>query len=47
MAFDDDCDDGPTCSLCGGPLGLLGRLGRLLHWLCRDCGMQSSTAADD
>lgn len=29
-----------TCRLCGGPCGLLGRLGRVLYYLCRDCGMQ-------
>lgn len=33
------------CSLCGGRLGLLGRLGNLLHYLCRDCGMQFSRKA--
>lgn len=31
-----------TCELCGGPLGLLGQLGRRQHLLCRDCGMQFS-----
>ncbi len=27
------------CSLCGGDLGLLGKLGRLLWYKCRHCGM--------
>ncbi len=30
------------CSLCGGPLMLLGKLGYLKHYTCRDCGMQFS-----
>ena len=28
-----------TCRVCRGPLTLLGRLGRLLHLRCRDCGL--------
>jgi hypothetical protein len=35
------------CALCGGALGVLGMLGRLVWWLCRDCGMQFSTSADE
>lgn len=31
------------CSQCGGEAGLLGVLGVLKHWLCRNCGMQFST----
>lgn len=27
------------CNFCGGPLGLLGILGRMKHYLCRNCGM--------
>ena len=30
------------CSICGGPLGILGMLGNLIHYLCRNCGMQFS-----
>jgi hypothetical protein len=35
------------CPLCGGPLGVLGRLGNLVHLLCRNCGAQFSEEADD
>lgn len=35
------------CTLCGGLLGLLGQLGRLLHLHCRDCGAQHSRPADE
>ena len=37
------------CSLCGGPAGVLGQLGSLLWFACRDCGMQFSvkTQAED
>lgn len=30
------------CSVCGGPVGLIGCLGNLAHLVCRDCGCQSS-----
>ena len=30
------------CSLCGSPLTLLGKLGRLLHYRCSGCGMMFS-----
>lgn len=36
-----------TCELCGGELGLLGTLGRLVWLVCRDCGMQFSRKAED
>jgi hypothetical protein len=26
------------CGMCGGPLGLLGVLGKLAHYQCRNCG---------
>lgn len=26
------------CLMCGGPLVVLGRLGSLLHFRCRNCG---------
>ena len=32
-----------NCSLCGGPLEVLGDLGNRRHRRCRDCGMISST----
>jgi hypothetical protein len=28
-----------VCSLCGGPVGLLGMLGTMAHGSCRNCGM--------
>jgi len=30
------------CKLCGGKLMKLGKLGKLIHYQCRDCGMQWS-----
>jgi hypothetical protein len=27
-----------ACKLCGGQLSLLGKLGNLLHYRCRQCG---------
>ena len=33
------------CEICDGPVGILGLLGRLVHLLCRDCGMQFSREA--
>lgn len=37
------------CDICGGDLGILGVLGRMVHLLCRDCGAHShrSQGADD
>lgn len=31
------------CTCCGGPLMLLGTLGRLTWLRCRDCGVDQST----
>lgn len=28
------------CEICGGPLNLLGCLGPLYHYRCRNCGAQ-------
>ena len=39
-------DAPPPCVACDGPGVLLGRLGRLVWWTCRDCGLQFSTAAE-
>lgn len=36
---------GETCSICDGPLMPLGQLGRLMHYRCRNCGMQFSKDA--
>lgn len=30
------------CPACNGTAGLLGQLGRLIHYTCRDCGMSIS-----
>lgn len=30
------------CTVCNGPLVLLGHLGRLSHYRCRSCGMDHS-----
>jgi len=35
----DALDDGMQCNHCGGPLILMGRLGRLLHYCCQGCGL--------
>ena len=38
---EEDIEAG-DCGLCGGPLMLLGVLGKLAHFRCRNCGMMSS-----
>ena len=30
------------CSMCGGPSGLIGILGTMKHYSCRNCGAQTS-----
>ena len=35
------------CSFCGGPLVLLGRLGRLIWTRCRNCGAEHSHEGDE
>jgi len=35
------------CSICGGPVGLLGILGKLAHLLCQSCGMHFNCPAED
>jgi len=35
------------CSLCGGILCLLGRLGNLCWFRCRNCGMDCHRSADE
>lgn len=46
VAFDDEDegfeDEMPSCPACGGPGMLLGTLGRLTHFKCRNCGMEYS-----
>jgi hypothetical protein len=34
---EDEYQDDP-CPLCEGPLGLLGQLGIIAHFVCRNCG---------
>lgn len=38
-----------SCEACGGPLNLLGQLGSLSHYRCRNCGVDASseTPPDD
>lgn len=31
------------CQICGGILMLLGKLGSIFHYNCRNCGMQCSS----
>lgn len=39
--IDDDIDGAPVvCSMCGGPGLLMGTLGKMQWYECRDCGMQ-------
>lgn len=35
------------CGFCGGLLRFLGQLGRLSHFRCQGCGMQSSREISD
>lgn len=37
----------PTCSTCGGIGNYLGQLGNLIHFRCRQCGMQFSIDAPE
>lgn len=39
-------DQTPPCPFCDGPGMLLGQLGGLVHWACRDCAHQFHTPAD-
>lgn len=32
----------PVCAVCGGPCELLGTLGSIDHFRCRNCGMTQS-----
>lgn len=27
------------CKVCGGPIGILGVLGSMIHYQCRNCGI--------
>ena len=35
------------CPLCDGELVCMGRLGKLVHFRCRRCGVDASVNADD
>jgi hypothetical protein len=35
------------CPICDGPLYLIGVLGNLVHFRCRDCGMDCSEPASE
>ena len=37
---EDTTDEG--CPACGGPVTLLGTLGKRKHFRCRNCGLDSS-----
>jgi len=36
-------EEAMQCKVCGGALTLLGALGSLFHYRCRDCGMEQSS----
>lgn len=36
----NDYQNEPGCNVCDGPLMLLGSLGKLDWFRCRDCGME-------
>ncbi len=35
------------CCACGGPLVPLGQLGKLMHFRCRNCGLDQSQEQED
>lgn len=41
----DDADEPIECPACLGEAPVLGRLGRRIHYRCRDCGAQGSIEA--
>ncbi len=34
------------CNMCGGEAALLGTLGDIEHWRCRDCGWDRAVSRD-
>lgn len=36
-----------SCPLCDGPMRLLGALGRLLHFRCRNCDWEGCHEAEE
>lgn len=43
-SFDYDGDEGqPPCPMCNGPLGVLGALGNVTHYSCRNCGWETNS----
>lgn len=43
----DDEDESPACPACDGPGTLLGKLGKLDHYRCRNCGMEFSVQSEE
>lgn len=41
---DEDVEEPVDCPMCGGKAGVLGVLGRRVHYWCLACGMQFSRA---
>lgn len=37
----------PDCRMCGGPNGILGPLGQILWFQCRNCGWQEGVTLSD
>lgn len=40
--FEEGCEEPPGCPTCGGEGALLGALGRVTHYRCRNCGIDYS-----
>lgn len=40
-------EENPECPECYGPGVPLGQLGRLMHFRCRNCGMQFSEVVEE
>ena len=47
MSKDEMDGDMATCTVCNGPLALLGALGNRIHTICRNCGMPHSTVQEE
>ena len=39
--------DNLECSVCGGERQVLGQLGKVVHFRCRHCGIDSMMRAED
>ena len=40
VTSDTEIEEISDCPLCGGPRGIIGKLGKTLHIECRNCGMK-------